>query len=255
MRKSPATLALCPRRRSLKSVSENRRDHRYGAKIVAKVVRRGATIELLTNDVSFRGAFIRTDTPPALRQLVRVTFALPSGEVIEGHAMVVHVVAPGADGGQAPGAGVQFWGPLAHGKTWDQFIRELRVSRPHPAPSAPPFPDRVRRASERVKLAIDVKLDGQSVVTRDVSETGMAVRTDAPLEVGMGCHVRFLAGEAQVSADVVVRRRIAEPAFAGFGIEFTDMTDEARRAVVDFLNAHAPKEDAIFVSPGDPKLQ
>jgi hypothetical protein len=236
-------------------VSENRRDARYAARIVAKVVRRGETLELLTNDVSFRGAFLRTDAPPALRQLVRVTFALPSGEVVGGHAMVVHVVNPGAAAGeQVPGAGLQFWGPLDHGKTWEEFIRELRTRESAGAPAAR-VPDKVRRASERFKLAIDVELDHDTVVTRDVSETGMAIRTDSPMQVGMRCQVRLRAGKEHVTADVVVRRQIAERAFTGLGVEFVEMSDEAKRGLIAFLKKHAPKDDAIFVSPDDPKLQ
>ena len=37
-----------------------------------KELTRGEGVDLMTTDVSFRGAFLRTDAPPALRQLVRV---------------------------------------------------------------------------------------------------------------------------------------------------------------------------------------
>ena len=80
----------------------------------------------MTNDVSFRGAFLRTDAPPGLRQLVRVAFSLPGGEEVSGHAMVVHVVQP-ASGDGIPGVGVQFWGPVQEAKAWEKYVYDLKV--------------------------------------------------------------------------------------------------------------------------------
>ena len=108
-------------------MNDKRREPRFGARIVARIVRRGETLDLLTNDVSFKGAFLRTDSPPATRQLVKVELVLPSGVSVSGHAMVVHVTPPGGDGNRVPGMGVQFWGPLQNGKAWEGFIHELRL--------------------------------------------------------------------------------------------------------------------------------
>src|SRR4051812_30148731 len=104
---------------------DKRREPRYPARIEARVVRRGDTVELMTNDVSFRGAFLRTDAPPALRQLVRVAFSLPGGEEVSGHAMCVHVVPPG-NGNGVPGVGVQFWGPVQGAKAWEKYVYDLK---------------------------------------------------------------------------------------------------------------------------------
>ena len=70
-------------------MSEKRRDIRYAARIVARVVKKTETEELLTHEVSFRGAFLRTDAPLGLRQLLKVSFSLPSGATVSAHAMVV----------------------------------------------------------------------------------------------------------------------------------------------------------------------
>jgi hypothetical protein len=235
--------------------NENRRDTRYVARIVAKVVRRGETIELLTNDVSFRGAFLRTDSPPAMRQLVKVTFTLPTGEHVSGHAMVVHAVPPPGDKERGPGFGLQFWGPMDGGKGWEQFIHELRKEQSKPQLKAqPPVQDKVRRASERFRLAIDVVMDGKTVVTRDISETGMAIRTDSPLQVGMKARIRLRAGDDAIEIDVVVRRQIAERAFPGLGVEYLDQSPGTRQRILAFIQRHGPKEEAVFVAPGDPKL-
>ena len=230
---------------------ENLREGRFPARIVAKVVRRGETLELLTNDVSFKGAFLRTDTPPALRQLVKVQLLLPNGELASGHAMVVHVVPPNSDA--IPGVGIQFWGPMDQGKSWEEFIYDLRVREKAGVPSARAT-DKVRRASERFKLAMDVEVDGARSTTRDVSETGMAIRTALSFQPGMRIGVKLhAAGQAQ-SIDVIVRRIIDEPSFKGLGVEFVDLAPEARRALFAMLKEDGPESDAIFVDPTDPGL-
>lgn len=230
-------------------MAEQRRDIRYPARIVARVVRRGETIELLTNDVSFRGVFLRTDAPPALRQLVKVGLVLPDGAEVSAHAMVVHVVEKGED--RVPGAGLQFWGPITNPKVWDQFVHDLKAKEKAGFPSSRAT-DKVRRSSERFKLQIDVILDGQTAKTRDLSYTGMAVATPLPMPMGARARLQLLAnGKEPVFVDVVVRRKIEEARFKGLGLEFVDVTDEARRAIVDFVRENAPKEDAVFVSPDE----
>lgn len=231
-------------------MAENRRDVRYPARIVARIVRRGEPVELLTNDVSFRGAFLRTDAPPSLRQLVKVTLVIPDGAEVVGHAMVVHVVEAG--NGRVPGAGVQFWGPVANAKAWDQFVHELKAKEKAGYPSARAT-DKVRRSSERFKLQIDVILDGRSAKTRDLSYTGLAVATELPMPLGARVRLQLLAnGQQPVFVDVVVRRQIEEPRFKGLGLEFVDVNDESRRAIVDFVRGNAPKEDVVLVPPDEP---
>lgn len=238
-----------------RDVDDKRRDVRYPARIIASVFRRGDGVELLTNDVSFRGAFVRTDTPPALRQLVKVSFELPSGAIVSGHAMVVRVVAPKLIT-EVPGAGLQFYGPIDEAKAWQEFIYDLKVRERAGVPSARAT-DRVRRTSERVKLVIEVVLDGgKTGMTRDLSYTGMAVRTDLALEVGTKLPIQMRAkGHPPIVVDVVVRRKIDETDFRGVGVEFVDVPDETRTSIVAFVKAHSPREeDAIFVYPNDPKL-
>lgn len=230
-------------------MAEQRRDIRYPARIVARVVRRGENIELLTNDVSFRGVFLRTDAPPALRQLVKVGLVLPDGADVSAHAMVVHVVEKGAD--RVPGAGLQFWGPVTNSKAWDQFVHELKAKEKAGLPSSRAT-DKVRRSSERFKLQIDVILDGETAKTRDLSYTGMAVATNLPMPTGARARLQLLAnGKEPVFVDVVVRRKIEEARFKGLGLEFVDVTADARRAIVEFVRENAPKEDAVFVSPDE----
>lgn len=237
-------------------MSEKRRDIRYPARIVARVLRRNEHIELLTNDVSFRGAFIRTDAPPALRQLVRVAFTLPNGgPVVSAHGMVVRVVTKGegGDASRVPGMGLQFWGPIDQAKPWEQFIHDLKQREKAGMPSARAT-DKVRRSSERFKLALDVELDGKPLVTRDVSETGMALQTSSNMPVGTRTTLQIRRQRESIVVDVIVRRRIDEPGFKGLGVEFVDVPPAARQSIVEIVRSRAPEEDAIFIDPDDPGL-
>lgn len=236
---------------------ENRRDARYPARITARILRRNQTFELLTSDVSFRGVFIRTDSPPALRQLVKMELVLPSGLVVAGHAMVVHLAAPDgqppADARTTPGMGLQFWGPLTHVREWEQFIHHLKQRQNAGAADAKRT-EKIRRASERFKLALDVVFDGRTAMARDVSERGMAIRSDAKMPVGLRATLAMRAGDDVIEFDVVVRRTIAEPDFRGLGVEFVDLDSKRHEALVRFVQKNTPREERIFIAPHDPKL-
>jgi len=232
--------------------SEQRREARFPARITCYVERRGQRLELLTNDVSFRGAFLRTDAPPALRQLVKVAFTLPKGTLVSAHAMIVHVVQPGSD--QVPGVGVQFWGPVQEAKAWEQWVYDLKVREKAGALSSRST-DKVRRTSERFKLSLAVVLDGKTTRTRDLSETGMAVQSDTTMPLGMRVQMQVSApGREKVDVDVIVRRHIQEPAFRGLGVEFVDITPEVRTALTALLRGVAGEDDAVFVDVDDPEL-
>lgn len=241
--------------RSLLAVSDEdkRREQRFSARIVARVLRRGDDVELMTNDVSFRGAFLRTDAPPALRQLVRVAFVMPGGELVSAHAMVVHVVRPG-DGSGIPGAGVQFWGPVQESKAWEKYVYERKI-RERAGVASSRTTDKVRRSSERFKLALEVIVDGRRLSTRDVSETGMAIRSESAMPVGTRAHMQVHSnGHPSMALDVIVRRRIEEPDFKGLGVEFVDVKPETKDALMALLRPVSSEEGAIFIDDDDPGL-
>jgi hypothetical protein len=232
---------------------ENRREPRYPARIVARVLRRGETVDLMTNDVSFRGAFLRTDAPAVLRQLVKVAFSLPNGAVVSGHAMVVHVVPKNASD-VVPGMGVQFWGPVVEAKAWEQYVYDLKVRAKAGSLSASAT-DKVRRQSERFKLQLEVIVDGRRTSTRDVSETGMALRSDSAMPVGPRAYLQVHAnGHPSLAMDVIVRRRIDEANFKGLGVEFVDMKADTKTALLALLRPHSVEMDAIYIEADDPGL-
>ncbi|MDB5212098.1 MAG: hypothetical protein JWO86_25 [Myxococcaceae bacterium] len=141
------------------STENLRREARVDVRVPVVVYRGKSLVALETSDVSFKGLFVRTTDPPALRSLVRLKVALFDRE-FEAHAMAVHVVAPGhaADAGEhhEPGVGLQFWGLSGPDRTaWDDFVRGLVHARrgaakksasesAHPAMSEPSTPSGVR---------------------------------------------------------------------------------------------------------------
>lgn len=132
-----------------------RREARVEVCVPVVVYRGKSPISLETNDVSFKGLFVRTLDPPALRSLVRLKVSLFDRE-FEAHAMAVHVVTTIEEGDPHPrGVGLQFWGLSGPARTaWDDFVRGLvqarraAAKRPtdstHPAHSEPSTPSGVR---------------------------------------------------------------------------------------------------------------
>jgi Tfp pilus assembly protein PilZ len=231
--------------------SENRREARLPARIVVRLQGRGEPVELLTNNVSFKGAFVRTDAPPKLRQLIRLSFETPQGPTVNVHAMVVYVVEP-TDPEKVPGVGVQFWGPIDQPKVWEGYVQDLRAQARAGTLTASNV-DKVRRGSERFRVTLDVELGGASGQTRDLSMTGMAIRTELAFQVGMTVLLAVTTpNHGKLEIRVVVRRVIYEPKFKGVGVEFVDVTPEIAatlRAIID-----APHDGAVFAAPGDPEL-
>ena len=134
-----------------------RREARVDVRVPVVVYRGKSPVALETSDVSFKGLFVRTTDPPALRSLVRLKVALFDRE-FEAHAMAVHVVAAGqeVEPGERhePGVGLQFWGLSGPDRTaWDDFVRGLVHARrgvakkssesAHPAMSEPSTPSGV----------------------------------------------------------------------------------------------------------------
>jgi hypothetical protein len=249
--------------------AEKRRDARYKAHVPIKLMRGKETIYLQTEDVSFRGAFLRLDAPPALRQLVRVEATLPEGATIAVHAMVVYRVAPGGE--HVPGAGIQFYGLEGRDRThWEAFVRKVREeilpnskrrAQPASQASAPQSAaDPVRRMHERHQVRFEVRCESIDdlvrLFTRDISKGGMAIETDMDLEVGahVGLDLVHPDGESSFALDAIVRRIIRTNGTCGLGLEFLDMDDLRRDELAEFIGPALPREVVVTVKEGDPRL-
>jgi hypothetical protein len=103
----------------------DRRERRFACRLPVTLHRGKGSLSLETEDVGFRGVYVVCDDPPAVRNLVRLTFALPGvGAPVEVHGMVVHVTTE--DAARPRGFGLQFWGLDARARSaWDHFVHGL----------------------------------------------------------------------------------------------------------------------------------
>lgn len=77
---------------------------------------------LISANISRTGLFIRSDKPPAERQLIQLSVDLGDQGVLDVVGMVVHCFAPGDPHPEAPGMGVEYFAmSKAAKKTWDRF--------------------------------------------------------------------------------------------------------------------------------------
>lgn len=108
-----------------------------------------------------------------------------------------------------------------------------------------------RRKFARHKISFPLELRDERVNTplrvnaTDISGNGCYVETVMPLNVGTSLRVDFWIDEERVSATAIVRTR--DPG-VGMGIEFTGLTDEAKKKVqvhldrVDPIKVMGPKD-------------
>lgn len=242
---------------------EKRKDRRYP--FHAKAVLQSGRTELVaqTEDVSFKGVFIRTDTPLPERHLLRLKFTLPpEGDEFVITGMVARSI-PGKDG-RPPGAGIQFYGATSSDlDRWNRFIRWVASGAPRPA-TAPPVlppdtPDAVQRRFPRYAAVLHVNLrdlaELQQLYTQNVSQGGMFVGTMLDLPPGTPLKLAVIhprSGEP-FELEAAVRWRSGAPNF-GLGLEFTSMDDRRRDAFFDFVRSELPVEEVTFVAAGDPRL-
>lgn len=191
---------------------------------------RGLSTQVLTDDVSAEGLFLRTDLELAPMDRVYLDMELPFGVHLSVPAMVTHR-RKGTDQ-RAPGVGVRLF-PLDELEQagWDQFLG--LVASMCPADGKKPAvdldaPDPIRRQHTRVAARLKVEMsDGERTwigETRDVSAVGLFVITDADLPPGkpLSVHVEDTGSRSSFELSCVVARQVRYPAWsAGLGLEIT----------------------------------
>ncbi|MBX3209187.1 MAG: PilZ domain-containing protein [Labilithrix sp.] len=102
--------------------SDRRRDVRAHASPPAQILRVGSAERIEILNASYRGLFIRTNTPPPLNQLLRIRIELPT-KTVELNGVPVRVV---ADGSGRAGIGVRFFALNGEDKRfWESYITSL----------------------------------------------------------------------------------------------------------------------------------
>lgn len=243
-----------------------RREPRYRLRIpVILRLGREAT-ELMTEDVSFSGMFVRTDAPPPERGLIKIDIPVP-GEVapLPLTAMVVHRIEPTPSNGRIPGAGLQLYGVGSDIRDkWARYILSLRDqdanaaskpvaveagnSAPDPQPSEPerePIDRRHVRYSA-VLIARAKTLDELvTMYTRDISQGGTFLTTNVAVAAGDALRLELIHPDTGEAFDLacIVRRRVRD----GLGVEFTDLDEAKREAFWQFVEPVVELNEDDFI--------
>jgi len=222
-----------------------RRDRRYNFQIAVKVLARSGERALVTEDVSYRGVFLRTNDPPAKMQLLRLRLevpTLPAGIIT--NAMVAHVAAAGA---RVPGAGLSFYGldgePRRHWEAFIQFVRDHHPDAAERQAAADHAAEQDRlRAREQVIIAIASQAAFERLVARDIANGKIFVHSDAALDVGSVICVRLIHPLTQHDflLDGVVRERLRG---GNFHVTLSPMNEQERMALREFVNGGENDED------------
>ena len=240
-------------------VLHRRRDTRYSIRFPAQLVFGKKTDSLLTEDVSYGGVFLCTDSPPPLLQLVQVQLILPIGDrALKAHGMTVHVVEAGNAQSRVPGIGVQFYALDQHTRgAWEAFVRHVETSCPK-APDQSPLrlprgvtPEPVRRRFERhtavLKLSPSTLEELEELYSRDVSTGSAFVPTMLKLPVGtrVVVHVSHPVSGQPFLLEASVLHRTEEP--AGLGLELLGANRKLREEFLDFVRGGIYIDDEIVV--------
>ena len=226
---------------------------------------------LHTADVSYRGLYVCTDSPPQLRQLVKVELALPpGGDSFVGHGMAVYVLEPGTEAAKirTPGCGIQFYGVTGSEKAqWDAFIQwvstEHGQSENEEVDMSGAGGQVARRKHERHAMQLEIRLqhadDLYTLYTRDISRGGMFISTDLELAADAELFVDLIhpATSQLFKLQCVVRHHIQNDAMHGVGVQFVNLDAALQEQLFDFISSDieiTEDPDAVFVAAGDPKL-
>jgi len=205
-------------------------------KVVVKE-RQGAT-QLLTADVSRRGAFVVTDSPWPDRELVHLCFQLPGDDdPVELMGMVTRRVPTKEDNGR-PGMGIDFFALSSEArKRWESFV--LSLPEEDAAEQAAPVRRRHPRHFSRFLVRLRDKQRLREFYTRDISGGGMFLRTPAPDQVSHRIELVLVHPQSGDEFDLTgeVVRVVTGPSLAdrGVGIQFDPLPVEEEATLLTFI--------------------
>lgn len=220
-----------------KSQSE-RREMRYPFHLVVTLRSGSEEVQLPTSDVSYRGIFLCTDTPPSLRELIAIEATLPPDNThFRSHGMSVFTIPEGKEGTNAPGSGIQFYAQSDNDRAvWERFILFVRENITEEQLAAP---SSARRKHPRLDVKFEVKPANigelNSLYTRNLSTGGMFLETDMALDIGQHLQVSILHPVTQKGFSIgsIVRRKSHNP--KGLGVEFTGLDVKAKDRFQEFI--------------------
>ena len=231
---------------------DQRREPRVSLRVAARILSFDREpIALLTEDVSVGGLFVRTDTPPAVGEIVHVEVFVdrPEAATLTVRGAVAHVIVPVEGSDRAPGAGVRLTEtPVSVMRAWEDFVQssEDPLPRSSPAPgdrASDPVRRRYRRQHATLRATLGDGPDFMISHTADLSCGGIFVMTDGEYAVGTRLSVTLFDPETARSftADYVVRRCVREPSLRGVGLELDAATEEQCAQLEDLVRRRSER--------------
>jgi hypothetical protein len=226
----------------------------YHCALPVTLRRRGEDLRLLTSEVSFKDAFVRTTEPPPVNSLVRLVFTLPPDDAkIAISAHVARVVA--ADSGEEhyPGFAARFValdGPVKD--RWESLVWILRREHREAGATTVTFarPSYIARFQLQAPVVDDIRLTPASVeelvriVTEEIPTGTIFIQTSTSVVLGANVCVQLvhpITAEA-FPLEGVVRRRGAG-AQPGVLIGLAKLPMDARVGLQELLDSVVVLED------------
>ncbi len=220
---------------------------RFRCALPVTLRKRSGALELLTSDVGFRDAFVRTDAPPPCGSLVRLDFVLPpDGAVVSISAAVEAIVPASPDAAHYPGFLARLIGLDGPPKArWEALVQSLREHHPDATRTTVVFARRsyVDRFQQRGLPSLTLRYRPPSVEGLTVAvetavaggllsvPTSMAIVLGAPVELQLEHPIT----EERVSLPGTVKRR--DTAVGTVGIALEPQSDEAARDLREFADS------------------
>jgi uncharacterized protein (TIGR02266 family) len=197
-------------------------------------------LQLYDSRLSKGGVTVGLVNPPAQGSPLTVRLRLPQGQMLEWSGTVMQTRA--ADGGRA-WVQVQF-------TDWERQAAELAriADGARGQPPTPPAQPSPRGGPGRCDLEAEITLESEhnfyTGFTQNISSGGLFIQTAAVRPLGSTFRVRFsLPGlNRAVESTVTVRwtRECGDPNRDGMGVQFTDLSSEAKEAINRFVREREP---------------
>jgi hypothetical protein len=227
--------------------NEQRREERCVVRLPVDLMRGKQRVTLVTENVSFRGLFVRTERPSPERRLVQIEMLVPPMDRrVSLHATVVHVVLPGTV--RTAGMGLQLMGQAGEQlERWEQFVRHVtprpkRSRRGVPAADSASLTDPSRRRFERYKgelrLRVDDVDDLGAFVADSITAEGLLVATTFALPIGVGQKVEVI--HPQTGETFALNCVVREHDRRGVDVTFERLDAARREAFLEFVRNDVP---------------
>jgi hypothetical protein len=110
------------------SQSQAPAERTYRCQLAVTLKKRTENVELLTSEIGFSGAFVRTTTPPPVNSLVRLLLGLPPDDTtLDVSAHVTQIISPANAVDHYPGFAARFValnGPVK--QRWEALVQSVR---------------------------------------------------------------------------------------------------------------------------------